>query len=71
METGADDFIAKPFRQPELLEKIRALLGAEFIYEDEGVDRSQLLPSANSIFLGCASRCSPRTDRDRRPNWRL
>jgi PAS domain S-box-containing protein len=35
METGADDFIGKPFRQPDLLEKIRALLGAEYIYEDE------------------------------------
>jgi PAS domain S-box-containing protein len=38
LETGADDFIAKPFRQLELLEKIRALLGAEYIYEDESVD---------------------------------
>jgi PAS domain S-box-containing protein len=35
LEMGADDFIGKPFRQPELLEKIRALLGAEYIYADE------------------------------------
>jgi CheY-like chemotaxis protein len=41
LEIGADDFIGKPFRQPELLEKIRALLGAEYIYEDEFVDSAQ------------------------------
>jgi CheY-like chemotaxis protein/nitrogen-specific signal transduction histidine kinase len=35
LEIGADDFIGKPFRQPELLEKIRVLLGAEYIYQDE------------------------------------
>lgn len=34
LETGANDFIGKPFRQPELLEKIRVLLGAEYIYNE-------------------------------------
>jgi CheY-like chemotaxis protein len=38
LEIGADDFIGKPFRQTELLEKIRALLGAEYCYEDESAD---------------------------------
>jgi two-component system sensor histidine kinase/response regulator len=39
--TGADDFIGKPFRQPELLEKIRVQLGAEYIYKDEFADSPQ------------------------------
>ena len=39
---GADDFIGKPFRQPELLEKIRVLLGAEYIYEDETMDSAHV-----------------------------
>ena len=41
LAAGSDDFIGKPFRQPELLEKIRALLGAEYVYEDEVVDSAQ------------------------------
>ena len=41
LAVGADDFIGKPFRQPELLEKIRVLLGAEYVYEDEVVDSAQ------------------------------
>jgi CheY-like chemotaxis protein len=51
LEIGADDFIGKPFRQPELLEKIRALLGAEYIYEDEMVDSAQarIAPTGSSL----------------------
>jgi PAS domain S-box-containing protein len=41
LDVGADDFIGKPFRQPELLEKIRVLLGTEYVYEDEAVDSAQ------------------------------
>jgi PAS domain S-box-containing protein len=35
LEIGADDFIGKPFRHAELLEKIRVLLGTEYTYEDD------------------------------------
>jgi response regulator RpfG family c-di-GMP phosphodiesterase len=51
LEIGADDFIGKPFRQPELLEKIRALLGAEYIYEDEVISeaRASLDPAGASV----------------------
>jgi signal transduction histidine kinase/DNA-binding response OmpR family regulator len=31
---GADDFIAKPVQEAELFEKIRALLGVEYVYAD-------------------------------------
>ena len=33
---GADALILKPFREVELFEKMRTLLGAEYIYEGEG-----------------------------------
>jgi PAS domain S-box-containing protein len=42
LEIGADDFVAKPFRQAELLEKIRALLGAEYVYEDDLAEPSKV-----------------------------
>ncbi|OGR40908.1 MAG: hypothetical protein A2X35_02965 [Elusimicrobia bacterium GWA2_61_42] len=32
---GADDYLAKPFREGELFEKLRRTLGAEFVYEEE------------------------------------
>jgi PAS domain S-box-containing protein len=32
IEAGADDFIAKPFPEAELLEKLRACLGLEYVY---------------------------------------
>ena len=35
LDAGADDVILKPFREAELFEKIRNLLGAEYIYDDE------------------------------------
>jgi len=35
LAAGADDLILKPFREAELFEKIRNLLGAEYIYEEE------------------------------------
>jgi PAS domain S-box-containing protein len=34
LAAGADDFVAKPFRQSELLEKIRLLTGIRYIYAD-------------------------------------
>lgn len=33
--SGADEFIAKPFRETELFEKIGKLTGAQYIYEDQ------------------------------------
>jgi CheY-like chemotaxis protein/anti-sigma regulatory factor (Ser/Thr protein kinase) len=49
LEIGADDFIGKPFRQPELLEKIRALLGAEYIYKEEAIDSAKADPAGASL----------------------
>jgi PAS domain S-box-containing protein len=42
LETGVDEFIAKPFAESELLEKLRACLGVEYVYSrppsgEEGV----------------------------------
>jgi DNA-binding response OmpR family regulator len=32
---GADALILKPFRETEMFERIRAVLGAEYVYEEE------------------------------------
>jgi PAS domain S-box-containing protein len=37
LATGADDFVSKPFRETELLEKIGRLLGAKYVYAEESV----------------------------------
>jgi CheY-like chemotaxis protein len=34
LANGADDFIAKPFRQSELFEKIRLLTGVRYLYDE-------------------------------------
>jgi PAS domain S-box-containing protein len=50
MENGADDFLGKPFREEVLLEKIKALIGVDYIYADEP---SALLPEkdhADDVF---------------------
>jgi CheY-like chemotaxis protein len=37
-QSGADDFLAKPCREDELLEKVRALLGISYDYEENGIE---------------------------------
>jgi len=47
LESGADDFIAKPIPETELLEKIGQCLKVEFLFEDQkrpADDRSETLP---------------------------
>jgi PAS domain S-box-containing protein len=43
VESGADDFLAKPCREEELLEKIRLLLHVDYDYEETGTPDSQSL----------------------------
>ena len=42
LDAGADDFLAKPFREEELFEKIRLLLGAEYEYDSEEVEAAPM-----------------------------
>jgi len=35
LDTGADDFVSKPFRETELIEKIGQLLGVKYVYAEE------------------------------------
>ncbi|MDZ8025869.1 MAG: AAA family ATPase [Nostoc sp. DedQUE11] len=35
-KVGCDDFLAKPIKKPELLEKLQVHLGLEWVYEDKG-----------------------------------
>ncbi|MBD2213668.1 AAA family ATPase [Nostoc linckia FACHB-104] len=41
LEVGCNDFLPKPFRVAELLEKLRIYLGLEWIYEDMETDQTQ------------------------------
>lgn len=54
--SGADDFIAKPFREAELFEKIGKLTGLQYIYEDlppagPGAAAAEVLKP--EMFAGC------------------
>jgi predicted ATPase/signal transduction histidine kinase/CheY-like chemotaxis protein/tRNA A-37 threonylcarbamoyl transferase component Bud32 len=40
-EVGCDDFLPKPIREAELLEKLHFYLGLEWIYEETGSDRQE------------------------------
>ncbi|MDY6941070.1 MAG: ATP-binding protein [Cyanobacteriota bacterium] len=45
ISAGCDDFVCKPFRERELLAKIRQHLGAEYIYEEgDPSDRIEVAP---------------------------
>ena len=50
-DSGVDDFIIKPFYELDLLDKIGALLGVRYIYEDATVD----LGTAAANFVDVAS----------------
>lgn len=39
-EAGVDDFLAKPFREAELFEKLETFLGVEYVYADEAAIES-------------------------------
>jgi PAS domain S-box-containing protein len=48
-ESGADDFLAKPCREEELLEKMRVLLGLAYDYEDTGETEGQSADGASAL----------------------
>jgi DNA-binding response OmpR family regulator len=48
LDTGADDFIAKPIEVAELLEKLRKYLELEWIYEEKTMDA---IASTNSTQI--------------------
>jgi CheY-like chemotaxis protein len=52
-QSGADDFLGKPCREDELLDKIRVLLGVDYDYEETNGDEIQpqggALPSAERL----------------------
>ena len=47
IEVGCNDFLSKPIRQTDLLEKLRAYLGIEWIYEDL-IENKPEIPDNNS-----------------------
>ena len=50
-QSGADDFIAKPCREEELLEKIRALLNLTYDYEDTREAESRPLAGVSALSV--------------------
>ncbi|MBD2415920.1 histidine kinase [Nostoc calcicola FACHB-389] len=51
IEAGCDDFINKPFREEELLEKLRKYLGVQYIYQAENYQiANQTQEGAESIL---------------------
>ena len=53
-QSGADDFIAKPCREDELLEKIRALLNVAYDYEDTREAESRPLAGVSALSAALA-----------------
>ncbi len=50
-QNGADDFLSKPLREDELLEKIRNLLHISYSYEDTGRNQGQTGAGAAVVTL--------------------
>ena len=48
-QSGADDFLAKPCREEELLEKMRVLLDLAYDYEETGETESQSADGAAAL----------------------
>ena len=49
-EAGCNDFLSKPIRLPELIERLQVHLGLEWVYEESGVRRKEQ-PTNNSEQL--------------------
>jgi two-component system sensor histidine kinase/response regulator len=58
VRSGADDFVAKPCREDELLEKIRALLNVAYDYEE--IDETNGQPAVGILALSAALGQLPR-----------
>jgi PAS domain S-box-containing protein len=56
LASGADDFLGKPLLEEEMYEKIRALLGVEYVYEeihrDQGTEKA--VPTAEELAAALA-----------------
>ncbi len=57
LESGCDDFVRKPFREEEIIEKLEQYLGVRFLYEepadfqeDEPASREEVTPSHSLEF---------------------
>jgi signal transduction histidine kinase/CheY-like chemotaxis protein len=53
LDTGADDFVSKPFRETELIEKIGRLLGVKYVYAEavSGAVKPEALEALTSESL--------------------
>lgn len=50
-EVGCEDFLPKPVREAELLEKIRVYLGLEWVYEESGAGMRPVLSAQESAVM--------------------
>jgi two-component system sensor histidine kinase/response regulator len=51
LASGCDDFVAKPFREEILLEKIRQHLGVQYVYENNSIIESQNPAKVSEVEL--------------------
>ncbi|MCX5793720.1 MAG: ATP-binding protein [Elusimicrobia bacterium] len=56
---GADELILKPFREAELFDKIRTLLGAEYIYEGEAEAAAAATEDMGTLKQGALASLPP------------